>query len=72
MPAPWNHIKPNAAKTKDRDVIARLHLRRLHRADAGGDSTSDVAGRLKRRILPDFGDRDFGEDGKIAERRACI
>src|SRR5690606_35770932 len=38
-----------------------------HRADAGGDAAADVAARVGRRVLPDPGDRDLGEDGEVRE-----
>src|SRR5690606_39225624 len=38
---------------------------------AGGDAAADVAARLKWRVLPDLGDRNLGEHGKVGEGRAA-
>ena len=42
-----------------------------HRADPGGDPAADVADLVERRVLADFGERDFRQHGKIGERRTA-
>src|SRR5690606_30866103 len=71
-PGALDHVEADAAESEDHDILARLHLRRVDdRPDAGGDAAADVAARLKWRVLPDLGDRNLGEHGKVGEGRAA-
>src|SRR5580658_845849 len=56
-----NHVEADATKTEHYHVGAGFDFGGVdYRADAGRDSTADVADLVERRIFADLGDRDFG------------
>ncbi len=68
QPRALNDVKSDAAQPEYRDIIADLHFGSVGDcAHAGRHPAADIAGRLKRRIFADFGDRDFGQHSEIAE-----
>ena len=65
-------VEADAAQAEDDAVGAGLDLGGVdHRADAGGDAAADVAGLVERRVGPDLGHRDLGQDRVVGEGRAA-
>jgi hypothetical protein len=71
-PAALHDIEADAAESEYDDARARFHLGGVDdRADPGGDAAADVADLVERRVLTDFRDRDFRQDGEIGEGRSA-
>src|SRR3546814_10093922 len=60
------HVEADAAETENDDIVAGNDLRRVHDcADASGDTATDIAAGLERRVFSDFRNRDLGQDGEV-------
>ncbi len=63
-----DHIESNATQAKYNSICACFYFRRKDDcANASGDATADVANLVERRILANFGQRDFGRHRVVAE-----
>ena len=63
-----NDVQTNTPETEHDHARAGFDFRRVdHRANAGCDATSDVAGFVKRRVGADFRHGNFGQYRKIGE-----
>src|SRR6202167_3513902 len=71
-PRALDDIEPNAAEAEHDHIRTRRDLGGVdHRADTGGHAAADVAALVERRVLADFGHRDFRQHGEIRESRAA-
>nr|GEU28163.1 hypothetical protein [Tanacetum cinerariifolium] len=73
-PGSLDHVQADAAQAEHDHVGARLHLGREHHgAHARGHAATDVAHLVERRIVADFGQRDFRHHDVVREgRRAHV
>src|SRR5690606_21014628 len=67
-----DHVEADAAEAKNNRRGAHFNARRVeHRTDARGDTASDIANFIERRVRVDLGDRNFRQDREIRKGGAA-
>ena len=67
-----DHVEADTAEAKDDAARTGFHLCGLHhRAHARGDTATDVAGLVERRVGADFRHGDFRQHGEVRKGRAA-
>ena len=66
------HVEPDPAQTEYDDIVTGFNLCGIgYSTNACGHAATDVARTVKRCILADFGNGDFGQNGEIGKGRAA-